>query len=162
MKDSHFLETVPARNVFDRRCPTRQVLDGLADMWALLVIRILSNGTLRFAQLRRFVDGISPKALTNTLRGMERDGILTRRVFASFPAKVEYSLTDLGRSLCGPVECICDWAEVNIERVQRAHELYDRTPLGPGNRAQDGTACRSGRTRRTRVAEDQQSRRYGC
>jgi DNA-binding HxlR family transcriptional regulator len=133
MKDSHLLETVPARDVFDRNCPTRQVLDGIADKWTLLIIRGLSNGTLRFTQLRRSVDGISPKALTNTLRGMERDGILTRRVCASFPPKVEYTLTDLGQSLCGPVESICDWAEVNIERVQQAREVYDRTPLGSGH-----------------------------
>jgi DNA-binding HxlR family transcriptional regulator len=128
MKYRHLLETVPERDVFDRHCLTRQVLDGIADKWTLQIIRRLSNRTLRFAQLRRSVDGISPKALTNTLRGMERDGILMRRVYASFPPKVEYSLTDLGRSLSDPVECICDWVEVNIERVQRARKAYDKTP----------------------------------
>ncbi len=128
MKDSHLLETIPASDLFDRHCPTRQVLDGIADRWTVLVIRRLSSGTLRFAQIRRSVDGISPKALTNTLRSMERDGLLTRRVYASFPHKVEYSLTDLGRSACGLVEAICEWAEANIERVQQAREVYDRTP----------------------------------
>jgi DNA-binding HxlR family transcriptional regulator len=128
MSDSHLLETTPPWNVFDSHCPTRQVLDLIADKWTVLVIRRLSDGTLRFAQLRRSVDGISQKVLTNILRGLERDGIVTRRIYASVPPKVEYSLTCLGRSLCGLVEGICDWAEANIEHVQTAREVYDRTP----------------------------------
>jgi DNA-binding HxlR family transcriptional regulator len=128
MSDSHLLETTPPWNVFDSHCPTRQVLDLIADKWTVLVIRRLSDGILRFAQLRRSVDGISQKVLTNILRGLERDGIVTRRIYASVPPKVEYSLTSLGRSLCGLVEGICDWAEANIEHVQTARELYDRTP----------------------------------
>jgi DNA-binding HxlR family transcriptional regulator len=104
------------------------VLDRVADKWTVLIIRRLSNGTLRFAQLRRAVDGISQKVLTNTLRGLERDGIVTRRIYASVPPKVEYSLTTLGRSLCGLVEGICGWAEANIKLVEGAREVYDRTP----------------------------------
>lgn len=119
------METAQTWNVFDRRCPTRQVLDRVADKWSVLVVRRLSDGTLRFAQLRRSVDGISQKMLTNTLRGLERDGIVTRRIYASVPPKVEYSLTSLGRSLCGLVEGICDWAEANIEQVQAARAAYD-------------------------------------
>ena len=126
MSDSHLLETTPPWNVFDSHCPTRQVLDLIADKWTVLVIRRLSDGTLRFAQLRRSVDGISQKVLTNILRGLERDGIVTRRIYASVPPKVEYSLTSLGRSLCGLVEGICGWAEANIEHVQAAREVYDR------------------------------------
>jgi DNA-binding HxlR family transcriptional regulator len=128
MSDSYLLETTPAWNVFDSHCPTRQVLDRIADKWTVLVIRSLSNGTLRFAQLRRTVDGISQKVLTNTLRGLERDGIVTRRIYASVPPRVEYSLTALGRSLGDLVEGICGWAEANIERVHEAREVYDRTP----------------------------------
>jgi DNA-binding HxlR family transcriptional regulator len=128
MSDSYLLETTPAWNVFDSHCPTRQVLDRIADKWTVLVIRSLSNGTLRFAQLRRTVDGISQKVLTNTLRGLERDGIVTRRIYASVPPRVEYSLTALGRSLGDLVEGICSWAEANIERVHEAREVYDRTP----------------------------------
>jgi DNA-binding HxlR family transcriptional regulator len=126
MSDSHLLETTPAWNVFDSHCPTRQVLDLVADKWTVLIIQRLSTGTLRFAQLRRAVDGISQKVLTNTLRGLERDGIVSRRVYASVPPKVEYSLTGLGRSLCGLVGGICGWAEANIEQVQEAREEYDR------------------------------------
>jgi DNA-binding HxlR family transcriptional regulator len=104
------------------------VLDCIADKWTVLIIRRLSNGPLRFAQLRRAVDGISQKVLTNTLRSLERDGMVTRRIYASVPPKVEYSLTGLGRSLSGLVEGICSWAEANIEQVQEAREVYDRTP----------------------------------
>jgi DNA-binding HxlR family transcriptional regulator len=128
MSDSHLLETTPAWSVFDSNCPTRQVLDCIADKWTVLIIRRLAEGTLRFAQLRRAVDGISQKVLTNTLRALERDGIVTRRIYASVPPKVEYSLTDLGRSLCNLVEGICSWAEANIEQVQAAREAYDNTP----------------------------------
>ena len=128
MSDSHLLETTPPWNVFDSHCPTRQVLDLIADKWSVLIIRRLADGTLRFAQLRRSVDGISQKVLTNILRSLERDGIVKRRIYASVPPKVEYSLTDLGRSLCSLVEGICGWAEANIEQVQAAREVYARIP----------------------------------
>jgi DNA-binding HxlR family transcriptional regulator len=128
MSDSHLLETTPPWNVFDSHCPTRQVLDLIADKWTVLIIRRLADGTLRFAQLRRSVDGISQKVLTNILRSLERDGIVTRRIYASVPPKVEYSLTTLGRSLCNLVEGICGWAEANIGQVQAAREVYARTP----------------------------------
>jgi len=127
MSDSNLLETTPPWNVFDSHCPTRQVLDLIADKWTVLIIRRLADGTLRFAQLRRSVDGISQKVLTNILRSLERDGIVTRRIYASVPPKVEYSLTTLGRSLCILVEGVCGWAEANIEQVQVAREVYART-----------------------------------
>ena len=126
MNRRHLLETKPPWNVFDSNCPTRQVLDLIADKWTVLVVRRLSEGTLRFAELRRSVDGISQKVLTNILRGLERDGIVTRRVYASVPPKVEYSLTKLGRSMCGLVEGICSWAETNIEEIQSARKVYGR------------------------------------
>ncbi len=131
MSDSHLLETKYPWSVFSSRCPTRQVLDRIADKWSVLVLRRLSDGTLRFAQLRRAVDGISQKVLTNTLRGLERDGLVTRRIYASVPPRVEYSLTELGRSLGGLVEGICTWAESNIERVEEARAQYDRTNATP-------------------------------
>ena len=94
-----------------------------------LVVHIFGPyGTRRFAQLRRSVDGISQKVLTNILRSLERDGIVTRRIYASVPPKVEYSLTGLGLSLCDLVEGICCWAEANIEQVQAAREMHARTP----------------------------------
>jgi DNA-binding HxlR family transcriptional regulator len=128
MNDNHPLETSPPWDVFNSRCPTREVLDRIADKWSVLIVQRLSGGTLRFAQIRRAVDGISQKVLTNTLRGLERDGIVTRRIYASVPPRVEYSLTDLGKSLCGLVSGICNWAEDNIERVQTARAVYDQMP----------------------------------
>lgn len=103
------------------------MLDRIADKWTVLIIRRLSDGTMRFAQLRRAVDGISQKVLTSTLRGLERDGLVTRQIYASVPPRVEYSLTDLGRSLSVLVEGICGWAEANMEQVQEARTVYDRT-----------------------------------
>ncbi|MBN9658596.1 MAG: helix-turn-helix transcriptional regulator [Acidobacteria bacterium] len=102
----------------------------------MLVLRRLSDGTLRFAQLRRAVDGISQKVLTNTLRGLERDGLVTRRIYASVPPRVEYSLTELGRSLSGLVEGICTWDESHIERVEEARARYDRTNAAPADEIQ--------------------------
>ena len=134
MRGSNLLETKGAWDVFNSRCPTRQVLDRIADKWTVLTIRRLSHGTLRFAQLRRSIDGISQKMLTNTLRGLERDGIVTRRIYASVPPRVEYTLTDLGLSLCGLVEGICGWAEANIEQVQQARAAYDRADAPPESR----------------------------
>lgn len=127
MSDSYLLETKVPWDVFNSKCPTRQVLDRLADKWTVLVIRRLTGGTMRFAQIRRAVDGVSQKVLTNTLRALERDGIVTRSIYASVPPRVEYTLTPLGRSLCGLVEGICNWAESNIEQVQKARAVYDRS-----------------------------------
>ncbi|MGJ5815998.1 winged helix-turn-helix transcriptional regulator [Paludibaculum fermentans] len=133
MSDSHLLETKAPWDVFNSKCPTRQVLDRIADKWTVLVIRRLSCGTMRFAQIRRSVDGISQKVLTNTLRSLERDGLVTRKIYASVPPRVEYTLTDLGYSLCDLVGAICGWAEANIERVQAARALHDQA---------DGTSWR--------------------
>jgi len=119
-------ETIPPWDVFNNLCPTRQVLDRIADKWSVLIIRRLSDGTLRFSQLRRAISGISQKALTSSLRGLERDGIVSRRLYASVPPRVEYSLTELGRSLVKLVSGICSWAESNIEEVQKARQTYDR------------------------------------
>jgi DNA-binding HxlR family transcriptional regulator len=118
-------ETNPPWDVFNSLCPTRQVLDRIADKWTVLVIRRLADGTLRFSQLRRAISGISQKALTSTLRGLERDGIVNRRLYASVPPRVEYSLTDLGRSLVKLVAGICSWAEAHIEDVQKARDAFD-------------------------------------
>ena len=110
MSHTHLLETTPPWNVFDSHCPTRQVLDCIADKWTVLIIRRLSNGTHRFAELRRAVDGISQKVMTNTLRSLERDGMVKRRIYASVPPKVEYGLTDWGQALCPALDALLKWA----------------------------------------------------
>jgi DNA-binding HxlR family transcriptional regulator len=112
-------------SVYDRFCPARLVLDHLADKWAVLIIGQLANGTMRFAELRRAVDGVSQKMLTVTLRDLERDGLVSRKLYASVPPKVEYSLTPLGASLSNKVEELCRWAEANMEQIVRARENFD-------------------------------------
>lgn len=112
--------------VNDRSCPTRLILDHLADKWAVLIVVRLAFGTMRFAELRRAVDGISQKMLTVTLRDLERDGLVVRKLYASVPPKVEYSLTPLGSSLVEKVNELCAWAEANIAEVLKARERFDR------------------------------------
>jgi DNA-binding HxlR family transcriptional regulator len=109
-----------APNVFDPNCPTRQVLDRIGDRWTVLVILTLLGRTLRFTELRQQIQGITPKALTATLRALERDGLVARRVYAEVPPRVEYTLTDLGRSLEAPLRAITDWAEQHIGEIERA------------------------------------------
>jgi DNA-binding HxlR family transcriptional regulator len=113
-------------NIYDQQCPTRMVLDRLADKWTVLVVGLLAHGTRRFGELRRDITGISPKVLTQTLRALERDGLITRRVYASVPPKVEYRLTPLGRTLIHLVEEIREWAETHIEAVLDAQSAFDR------------------------------------
>ena len=112
--------------VNDRSCPSRLILDHLADKWAVLIVVRLASGTMRFAELRRAIDGISQKMLTVTLRDLERDGLVVRKLYASVPPKVEYSLTPLGGSLVDKVNELCAWAEANSAEVLKARERFDR------------------------------------
>ena len=112
--------------VNDRSCPSRLILDHLADKWAVLIVVRLAFGTLRFAELRRAVDGISQKMLTVTLRDLERDGLVIRKLYASVPPRVEYSLTTLGSSLVDKVNELCAWAEANSAEILKARERFDR------------------------------------
>jgi DNA-binding HxlR family transcriptional regulator len=114
-------------NAFDPQCPTRVVLDRIGDKWTVLVVSALSKGTMRFTELRTRVGGVAPKVLTQTLRALERDGILARKVYAQVPPRVEYTLTPLGRSLAEPIGVIQDWAEEHVSGVLQAREDYDAT-----------------------------------
>ncbi|MDQ1749011.1 MAG: hypothetical protein QOC94_3724 [Actinoplanes sp.] len=120
------MEGLPLRgDVFDPDCPTRVVLDRIGDKWTVLVVSVLSTGTLRFTELRARVGGVAPKVLTQTLRALERDGILIRTIYAQVPPRVEYQLTDLGRSLAQPIAAIQDWAEGHVGSVLAARNSYD-------------------------------------
>jgi DNA-binding HxlR family transcriptional regulator len=114
-------------DAFDADCPTRVVLDRIGDKWTVLVVSALSTGTLRFTQLRARVGSVAPKVLTQTLRALERDGILTRTVYAQVPPRVEYQLTDLGLSLVTPIVAIQEWAECHVHHILAARESYDLT-----------------------------------
>jgi len=110
---------------FDARCPTRQVLDRIGDKWAVLILILLDRETLRFNELRRRIDAISQKMLSQTLKSMERDGLVSRRAFATVPVTVEYALTPLGRTLAGTVAALTAWAEAHIAEIEASQRRYD-------------------------------------
>ncbi len=102
-------------SLYDPGCPGRLALDRIGDRWTVLIVGVLEGGTHRFTELRRAVGGITPKVLTQTLRSMENDGLIERKVYAEVPPRVEYSLTELGRSLITPIESIRNWAIENMD-----------------------------------------------
>lgn len=115
----------PAPNVFDTNCPTRDVLDRVGDKWAVLILLLLAEETRRFNELRRLIGGISQKMLSQTLKSLERDGLVSRRAIATVPVTVEYSITPLGRTLHAAVEALRLWAENHIGEVQESRRRYD-------------------------------------
>lgn len=121
----------PTHNVFNKDCPSRKVLEILSDKWTILIIERLARRTLRFGELKRSVGGISQKVLTHTLRVLERNGFVNRVSYPVLPLKVEYSLTDLGKSLSQVFVLITAWAESNIEAIleHRAIFEYDNRTL---------------------------------
>jgi DNA-binding HxlR family transcriptional regulator len=110
-------------SVLEPQCPSRLVLDRIAGKWTALIIQILAHGTRRYATLQREIGGISQKMLTQTLRSLERDGLVQRTVHPVVPPKVEYSLTRLGRTLIEPLRVLCRWSEKHLAELQanRAH-----------------------------------------
>ena len=101
------------------------VLARVGDKWSVLIIVLLGDGKMRFNELKRMVGGISQRMLTLTLRGLERDGLVTRTVFPTVPPRVEYELTDLGRSLWTAVEPLGNWARGNVGTIQTARQNFD-------------------------------------
>lgn len=127
---NHAADAVARYNVYLKDCPARLVFDRLADKWSLLIVKILKQGPCRFNQLRREIDGISQKALSQTLQKLERDGLVNRQAFPTVPATVEYSLTELGETLSKLIEPLVSWAETHIEKVLRAQLRYDKRRAG--------------------------------
>jgi DNA-binding HxlR family transcriptional regulator len=120
------METTQSQgDVYNGDCPTRQILDLIADKWTSLVIGLLEDGTKRFSDLQRGIGGISQKMLTQTLRSLERDGLVKREVYPEVPPRVEYTLTPLGQTLCAPIAAIRHWAETHIDEVNAAQSAYD-------------------------------------
>ena len=106
-------------------CPAREVLDRVGDKWSVLVIVLLGQRTHRFNELHRAVEGISQRMLTLSLRGLQRDGLVSRTVYATVPARVDYELTDLGRTLLAPLAALYDWANTHRDDIQAARERHD-------------------------------------
>ena len=109
-------------NPYAAECPTRQLLDRISDKWVVLVLALLDGGPKRFSVLKREIEAISQKMLSQTLRALETDGFLTRRAFPTVPVTVEYELTALGRSLNVAMNPIVEWAVANMSRVLKARE----------------------------------------
>lgn len=121
----------PRWDVLSRHCPTRQVLSRIGEKWTMLVITALTDAeVLRFAQLRRQVEGVTQKMLTQTLRACERDGLVQRTVYPTVPVTVEYRLTPLGRELAATVGVLRRWAYANIDRIESARVAFDNARLG--------------------------------
>jgi len=104
---------------------TRGILDRIGDKWSLYIIATLAHGTRRFNELKRGIDGISQRMLTLTLRGLERDGLVTRTMYATIPPRVDYELTELGRTLLGPVMALVNWANDNQFVIAEAQKRFD-------------------------------------
>ncbi|HWC80076.1 MAG TPA: helix-turn-helix domain-containing protein [Pseudonocardiaceae bacterium] len=112
-------------------CPTRHILDRIGDRWTVLIVGALWDGNVRFSELRRRVEGISQKMLTQTLRGLERDGLVRRTVYPEVPVRVEYTLTEAGRTLREPLRALEEWSIAHLGDVSGAQEAYDRADRPP-------------------------------
>ena len=119
-------------DILNQYCPSRRVLELLGDKWTLLTLNAIARGINRHNALQREIGGISQKMLSQTLRELERNGIVTRQVFPVVPPRVEYELTPLGKSLNEPVVALGKWAQENYAMVENARQNYDR-----GNKYQE-------------------------
>lgn len=130
----------------------REVLNRVGDKWSVLVVALLGGGKKRFSDLRRSIEGISQRMLTLTLKGLQRDGLITRTMYPTIPPRVDYELTKLGRSLLIPITGLGDWAAQNRERIQAARNRYDTrsakrralTGLPPASTPLNSIASRAG------------------
>lgn len=112
-------------DAFLAACPSRKLLDRISDKWVALVLKSLSDGPQRYSEVSRRLAGVSQKMLTQTLRSLERDGMLTRTVTPSVPVRVDYELTPLGESLADLLGQVKTWAEQHMPEVDRARAAYD-------------------------------------
>ncbi|MDN4473245.1 winged helix-turn-helix transcriptional regulator [Demequina zhanjiangensis] len=113
--------------------PSRDVLDRIADRWSIAVMRVLAEqGPQRFGALERALPGISRKMLTQTLRGIERDGMITRTVFPEVPPHVEYGATELGIASLGPIDVLCEWSRRYMPQVEQSRRDYDAAHADAG------------------------------
>ena len=112
-------------DILSPACPSRTVLRHVVDRWTPLVVTVLADGPSRFGELRARVGGVTPKVLTQTLRSMERDGLVTRTQLPGVPPRVDYELTDLGRSLQAPIDALRTWIHTHSAQILAHRESYD-------------------------------------
>lgn len=113
-------------NPYRADCPTRRILDRIGDRWTVLVVGVLGQGDARFSELRRSVEGVSQKMLTQTLRALERDGLVRRTVHPEVPVRVVYALTPAGETLLGPLRALQDWSIEHLGDIVASQQDYDR------------------------------------
>ncbi|AMP88585.1 winged helix-turn-helix transcriptional regulator [Legionella pneumophila] len=114
----------PDYSVYNEKCPSHNVLEGISDKWSILVISLLSKRIYRFGELKREIGGISPKMLTQTLLKLERYGFVQRRSYPVLPMKVEYSLTSLGKELSAILVLLTRWTETNMDKIINAERTF--------------------------------------
>lgn len=125
------IRTLPPADVYSANCPSRGLVEILSDKWAMLLLWSLSREPLRFGELRRRLDGVTQKMLTQTLRTLERNGLVSRTVYATTPPSVEYALTPLGMNVSGIAEQMCSWAQIHFRDVLVARHDYDQAQRQP-------------------------------
>ena len=113
----------PEPEVFTLNCPTQQVLDIIGNKWSVIIIYCLAYQTRRYKQLERKIEGISQKVLTQTLRKLEKNGLVARKVYPTVPPQVEYSLTPLGETLVEPLSLLAEWSECNLAKIKQAQDF---------------------------------------
>ena len=113
------------KSILDSEPDLRQTLDLIADKWVVATMYVLSSGTRRYGELQREIGDISQRMLTKTLRDLERNGLVKRKVYPVVPPKVEYSITPLGKTLNQILSSLCDWSRDNFNRVEIARDIYD-------------------------------------
>jgi len=113
-----------AYDVMAATCPSRVVLNRIGARWSIFVVTALADGPMRFTELKRYVQGITAKALTETLRALEQDGLVRREQFDENPPRVEYRLTPLGRSLLVPLQGVREWAESHVPEILDAQDVW--------------------------------------
>jgi DNA-binding HxlR family transcriptional regulator len=122
-QDEHDMVRIPKLKIHPLE--SRDAVELLAQKWRITVLHLLSSGALRNSQLQGATEQISPKVLTQTLRGLERDGLIERTVYAVVPPRVEYSLTDMGRSVLRPLADLCHWAKAHVGQRDAARKRFD-------------------------------------
>jgi DNA-binding HxlR family transcriptional regulator len=129
------LPPLDKRHCFSVHCPSRLLFDQIADKWSMMVLTVLDPGPARFNEIKRNLQGVTQKALTQCLRRLERNGLILRRVIPTSPVGVEYEITPLGRSLQGPFKALYIWTLQNLAEVDRARAEFDTRNGGGGSAA---------------------------
>lgn len=119
-------EQIPPLNILDPQCRSRTILEILANKWSILIILVLVRSTQRSGELQRQIGGVTRKMFTQTLRSLEKNGMVTRHTFPIVPPKVEYALTPLGESLIAPIEAFINWTQEHTTEVEQAQKVYSQ------------------------------------